>query len=161
MKVIEKDIHGEPLTASYEDYLIESLKDPREARAYLNAALEDEDYRVFLLALRNIADAFGMTDIAKKAGLNRENIYRMLSKKGNPTISSLFPLLHAIGVRLNIELAKPETKEEHYEFELEKAGTENVVPKYAKPNLQRVKNFPKSSSIYRPRAVSCEYQLAA
>lgn len=161
MKRIEKDKFGKPLSASYEDYLIESLKDPKEAKEYLNAALEDGDYRVFLLALLDVAKAYGITEVASKAQLNRVNIYRMLSEKGNPETSSLVALLNVVGVRLKIELAKPETKEEHYEFELEKAGTENVVPKYAKPNLQKVKDFPKSSSIYRPRAVSCEYQLAA
>lgn len=164
MKIVEKDIHGEPLTASYEDYLIESLKDPREARAYLNAALEDEDkdYRVFLLALRNIADAFGMTEIAKKAGLNRENIYRMLSKKGNPTISSLFPLLHAIGVRLNIELAKAELKEEHYKIEVEQFKPRNVIPNYAtKLVFPSIPDFPKLSRISYSQPIDCEYEMAA
>jgi len=44
---------------------------------------------VFLLALRDVADAFGIRRIAAKAHLNRENIYKMLSAKGNPKISSL------------------------------------------------------------------------
>ena len=102
---IEYDADGRPLSASYEDYLIESLKDPEEAKAYLNAALEDEDYHVFLLALRDVATAFGITDIASNAELNRENIYKMLSAKGNPRISSLIPLLRAIGVRLTTEIS--------------------------------------------------------
>lgn len=161
MKIIERDIYGEPLTASYEDYLIESLKDPKEARAYLNAALEDEDYRVFLLALRDVADAFGITKIATKAGLNRENIYRMLSRNGNPSISSLFPLLHAIGVRLNTELAKAELKEVHYEIESEQTEPKNVLPKYAQPKIQKVIDFPKSSPVYKPQTVNCDYQMAA
>lgn len=161
MKVIERDIYGKPLTASYEDYLIESLKDPREAKEYLNAALEDEDYRVFLLALRNVADAFGITKIATKAGLNRENIYRMLSRNGNPSISSLFPLLHAIGVRLNTELAKAEPKEVHYEIESEQTELKNGLPKYAHPEIQKVGNLPKSPPVYRPQTVNCYYQKAA
>ena len=102
---IEYDVDRRPLSASYEDYLIESLKDPEEAKAYLNAALEDEDYRVFLLALRNVATALGVTTIASNAELNRENIYKMLSAKGNPRISSLIPLLRAIGVRLTTEIS--------------------------------------------------------
>ena len=102
---IEYDADGRPLSASYEDYLIESLKDTEEAKAYLNAALEEEDYHVFLLALRDVATAFGITDIASNAELNRENIYKMLSAKGNPRISSLIPLLRAIGVRLTTEIS--------------------------------------------------------
>ncbi len=41
----------------YRDHLLNSLKDPEEAAAYLTVALEDEDPRVFLLALKNVADA--------------------------------------------------------------------------------------------------------
>ncbi len=92
-----------PITGDYQQYLCERLKDPAEAGAYLNAALKDDDYRVFLLALRDVADAFGITKVASMAELNRENIYRMLSPKGNPRISSLVSLLRAIGVQLKTE----------------------------------------------------------
>jgi len=57
---------------SYQEDLIESLKDPREAAAYLNAAMEEDDRAVFPLALRNVAEAHGgMTSVAEKARLNR------------------------------------------------------------------------------------------
>ncbi len=42
-------------TISYEEHLFERLKNPKEAAAYLNAALEDEDPRVFLVALKDVA----------------------------------------------------------------------------------------------------------
>ena len=93
------------LTKNYKDFLKEQLKDPAEALAYLNAALEDkENPEVFLLALRDVAEAHGMRNIAKKAHLNREGFYQMLSKTGNPTLTSLFSILNAlgIGVRLNL-----------------------------------------------------------
>ncbi|CAN5175551.1 hypothetical protein BH20ACI2_BH20ACI2_10950 [soil metagenome] len=104
MKGTEYGVDGRAISTSYEDYLIESLKDPEEAKAYLNAALEDEDYRVFLLALRHVATALGVSSIASNADLNRENIYKMLSAKGNPRFSSLVPLLRAIGIRLTTEI---------------------------------------------------------
>ena len=44
---------------AYQEYLIESLRDPREAEAYLNAALEEEDQELFLLALKNVSEAQG------------------------------------------------------------------------------------------------------
>jgi probable addiction module antidote protein len=68
----------------YDDYLIESLKDRRLAEAYLNAALEEDDARVFLLALRDVAQARGMSKLAARSKLNRESLYKMLSKRGNP-----------------------------------------------------------------------------
>jgi len=90
--------------SSYQKDLIESLKDPSEAAAYLSAAIEEGDRAVFLLALRNVAEAHGgMAAVAKKANLSRESLYRMLSGKGNPEIKSLYALLRAIGLRLAIE----------------------------------------------------------
>jgi DNA-binding phage protein len=44
-----------------------------------------------------------MAAVSAKAKLNRENLYRMLSKKGNPEIKSIFTLLHSMGLKLAIE----------------------------------------------------------
>ena len=91
-------------TTSYQQDLINSLKDPLEAAAYLNAAIEEGDRSVFLLALRNVAEAHGgMGVLAEKSHLSRENLYRMLSQQGNPEIKSLYALLQAMGLRLAIE----------------------------------------------------------
>lgn len=89
----------------YQEYLIESLRNPQEAHAYLNAALMDEDPRVFLLALKNVLEAQDrdMTSLADEANLNRENLYRMLSKKGNPKLTSLRSVLHVLGLELAIQ----------------------------------------------------------
>lgn len=92
-------------TKSYEDWLVESLKDPQEAIAYLNAALEDDDPRVLLLALKDLAEAHGgIAKLAKETSLNRENLYRLLSLKGNPEYSSLSTILDALGFKLAVEL---------------------------------------------------------
>lgn len=91
-------------TANYETGLKAALADPEEAAAYLNAALEENDQEVFLLALRDITEARGFSRVAQDASLNRENLYRMLSPAGNPQLSSLKTLLHSIGLRLAIEV---------------------------------------------------------
>src|SRR4051812_29444379 len=103
MAHIKLDKKGKALTESYEDHLLASLKDPSYASDYLNAALEDEDYRVFLLALRDVANALGVKAVAEEAGLNRESLYKMLSENGNPKLSSVVALLRAIGVRLTTD----------------------------------------------------------
>ena len=91
-------------STSYQEDLIEALKDPREAAAYLNAAMEEGDRELFLLAMRNVAEAHGgMAAVSSKAKLNRESMYRMLSKKGNPEIKSIMTLLHSMGLKLSIE----------------------------------------------------------
>jgi probable addiction module antidote protein len=86
---------------SYKELLHERLKSPEEAAAYLNAALEDEDPGVFLVALRDIAEANGgMTYLAREAHLNRETLYRTLSKRGNPTLVNLRSLLSTVGLEI-------------------------------------------------------------
>ncbi len=87
--------------------LFEDLRDPEFELAYLNAALEDEDPRVFLVALRSAAEARGLSKVALDAGLNRENLYRILSQNGNPQLSSLIALLRGLGMRLAIRQAEP------------------------------------------------------
>ena len=89
----------------YQESLLESLADANEAAAYLNVALEHGDPEVFLLALRNVADARvgGMSKLAEATGLNRESLYRMLSEQCNPELNSLSRLLHALGLKLAVE----------------------------------------------------------
>lgn len=92
---------------SYQTELIESLRDPREAAEYLNAALEEDDPELFLLALRNVAEAQGgVAQLAEKTKLNRESLYKMLSARGNPELRSLEALLQALGLRLAVTVAK-------------------------------------------------------
>ena len=98
-------------TESYRESLLESLKNPDEAAHYLNACLEDEDDRVFLLALRDVADAHGgLRTLSRDTRLNRESLYRMLSKSGNPSLDSLSAVLNACGLRLAVQSAAPRRK---------------------------------------------------
>ena len=92
------------LRKSYRDSSLERLQDSAEAAAYLDATLEEEDIRVFLVALRDVAEARGIGRVATEANLNRESLYRMLSEEGNPRLSSLEALLHAFGLRLAVEV---------------------------------------------------------
>ena len=87
----------------YKIGLLKRLTDPDYAVGYLNAALEDEEQQVFLLALRDVAESRGLSQVARDAQLNRENLYRMLSMNGNPQLSSLTALLRSIGLRLAIQ----------------------------------------------------------
>jgi probable addiction module antidote protein len=90
---------------NYHEDLRERLKDPAYAVEYLEAALEESDMpAVFLLALRNVAEARGIARLARETKLNRENLYAMLSERGNPVLSSLSVILDALGMRLSVEL---------------------------------------------------------
>ena len=93
-----------PPSVSYEPRLIASLKDPREAAAYLEAAIEEGDQGVLMLALRHVAQAQGgVAAVARKSNLTREATYRMLSESGNPELKSLTAVLAAAGLRLSVK----------------------------------------------------------
>lgn len=94
-----------PRSRPWEESLYPWLRDDDElAMGYLNDALHDDDPRVFLLALRQVAEArgIGMTELSKTTGLDRAGLYRTLSKKGNPELKSLTAILKAIGFEINI-----------------------------------------------------------
>lgn len=97
------------LTASYEDNLIEALKDPEEAQAYLEAALQEYEEsgqtEGLLLALRDVAKAQGgVGELARRAGINREHLYRVLASKSQPRLDKLLTILSGLGFRVRLEL---------------------------------------------------------
>ena len=68
---------------------------------YLTAALEDPNPDVFLAAVRDVARARGMTQLAKDTGLGRESLYKTLAPGAKPRYDTVLKLLHALGVRLS------------------------------------------------------------
>jgi len=89
-------------TADYKKGLLDRLQDPEYASQYLNEALKEGSQEIFMLALRDVAKARGIAQAARESNLNREAMYRMLSEKGNPNLSSLNKLLDALGLTLTI-----------------------------------------------------------
>jgi probable addiction module antidote protein len=92
---------------SHHDAIVRRLrKDPDFAAEYVKAALEDEgEPRVLLIALRHLAQARGIAKIAKAAGIERESLYRALSARGNPRLSTLVAVTRAIGLKLTVKAA--------------------------------------------------------
>src|SRR5438132_5979449 len=92
---------------SHDEAIVRRLrKDPKFAAEYMKAALEDEDEpRVLLIALRHLAQARGIARVAKAAGVERESLYRALSARGNPRLSTLVAVTKAIGLRLTVKAA--------------------------------------------------------
>lgn len=88
---------------NYHDDLMEDLKKRKTAIGYLNAALRQGDKEAFLLALKDVAEAWGgLSKLARTAHIPRVSLYRMLSKKGNPEMESLGNVLKALGFRLSV-----------------------------------------------------------
>lgn len=96
---------NKPRFRDFNEYLMEKLKDPELALAYINEAFLDEDQRVFLLALKNVLEAQGgdMTALAEEASVSRQNLYKVFSARGNPKLDSLRSILHALGYELAIQ----------------------------------------------------------
>jgi probable addiction module antidote protein len=86
--------------------LIEKLKNPKFAEHYLNAVFEDGSREEILLALRDVCEARGMSNLARKTKLNRKSLYVALSPKGNPTLATLLSLLSQSGLRLSVQASK-------------------------------------------------------
>lgn len=79
-------------------------EDPAFAAKYLDDVLNDGDQADLLIALRQLAQAFGgVPAIAAKAQLNATQLYRTLSAEGNPELRSLTAVLKAMGLRLAVQ----------------------------------------------------------
>ena len=85
-----------PRDKSYDESLTAALTDPDEAAAYLDAVMEMEDPAALVAALRQVAAAHGMAEIARRADLG---------DNGNPTFATLQKVLHAVGLRLSVQPA--------------------------------------------------------
>lgn len=70
--------------------------------AYMEEALETDDPAFIASAIGTIARARGMSQIAKKAGLSRESLYKALSAEGNPEFSTIIRVMHALGLKFSI-----------------------------------------------------------
>ena len=80
---------------------VDYLKTDEDMANYLEAAIEDGDAALISAALGDIARAKGMSQVARKAGLGRESLYKALSPKGNPELATIRKVVKALGLRLH------------------------------------------------------------
>lgn len=86
-----------------------SLTDPKEAAAYLEDVLQEKGpkrKKHILKALRDIARAHGIKNLARGSESKRRAIYKSLSDTGNPSLETLLALLEGFGLRLSVEPLK-------------------------------------------------------
>jgi probable addiction module antidote protein len=88
-----------------QEFLAMKLDDPDQAAEYLTACYE-EGPEVFLIGLRDVVEAQGgIARTAELSKLNRENLYRLFSRDGNPRLTSLNSVLPALGLKVTFEAA--------------------------------------------------------
>ncbi len=103
-----------------EESLARTLNSQERIEAYLNSALEEDDPRVFLAAVRNVIKVKGgFKEIAETTKLSRESLYRTYSTKGNPRFDSFNTTLIAMGFKINIK-ADPKAKGRFKTFKVKK-----------------------------------------
>lgn len=86
----------------------EHLGTEEDVLAYLDAAMEEGDLPFLYKALGDVARSHGMTEIARKTGMSRESLYKALSEKGNPSLTTVATVLEAMGLRLSISAREPD-----------------------------------------------------
>jgi len=90
----------ETKTAPYD--VAEFLETPEEMAAFLEACIQESDGDAAFIAkaLGDIARAKGMTQIARKAGLSRESLYKALSGDRSPSFETILKVISALGLKL-------------------------------------------------------------
>jgi probable addiction module antidote protein len=92
-----KKVQTEPFDAA--DY----LDDEETIAEYLTAALEDPNPDLFLVAVRDVARARGMAQLARDSGMGRESLYKALAPGSKPRYDTVLKVLRALGVKLHVE----------------------------------------------------------
>ncbi|MBN8828874.1 MAG: hypothetical protein J0H68_09225 [Sphingobacteriia bacterium] len=100
---------------NYDDYFSKKLKDPEYLETFLTVAfqeyVEENDTQHFLSLLREvIMSQGGVAKVAKKASLNRENLFKLLNGKSEPKITTFVKLITALDININFTKAKKNRK---------------------------------------------------
>lgn len=92
--------HEETATTRFD--ATEHLRTPEEMAAYLEACFEESDGDAVFIAktLGDIARAKGMAQVARKAGLSRESLYKALSGERSPSFDTILKVVSALGLKL-------------------------------------------------------------
>src|SRR4051812_44392788 len=93
---------------NYKEMLLKQLNDAETAAEYLNEHMGyggPKRKELLLQAFKNVMEAQGFTNVAKKSGISRRALYHAFSEKGNPTLDTLFALLDTVGIELHFSKA--------------------------------------------------------
>lgn len=80
----------------------EYLDSPEMIHEYLKAALEEGDTASLMTAIGNVAKAMGMSEIARKTNLSRQNLYKALSPNSSPKFETIKKVIDALGFKLTV-----------------------------------------------------------
>ena len=95
----------------FHELVRETIRDPKDAAAYLSVAAEEGDNAVFLLALKDVLDVHGsLSALARQTGLNRANLHQILRGKTSPRLDTLTKVLNSAGLGISIVTLPPKKR---------------------------------------------------
>jgi len=83
----------------------DSLETEEAVAVFMSDAFETNDPAYIAQAFGVAARSKGMTQVAKKTGISREQLYRSFSSKGNPTLRSTLKVMGALGIKMAAKTA--------------------------------------------------------
>lgn len=90
-------------TRKFTDVLDRFLQDEQFAADFLSQALQEKDFDVFFLSIKDIVRVHGtITSIAEKAGISRSTLHKLMSGHSNPEMRTILSILHILGYDLKI-----------------------------------------------------------
>lgn len=81
------------------------LDDDETITEYLSAAMQDSNPDMLLEAIRTVARARGMSQLARDSGLGRESLYKALAPGAKPRYETVTKIVRALGLRLRVDTA--------------------------------------------------------
>ncbi len=99
------------MSEKFEKFEVSEFLDNDEIIAeYLNVILDENDNDLLFSAIGDIAKAKGITNIAEKAGVGRESLYKSLASGSKPRFETVTKILRALDLSLTVEPRKAESK---------------------------------------------------
>jgi probable addiction module antidote protein len=80
----------------------EYLDNPEMIHEYLKTAFEESNSELLMVAIGNVAKAKGMSEIARKTNLSRQNLYKALAPNSSPKFETIKKVVEALGCKLAV-----------------------------------------------------------
>lgn len=90
----------------FEADLMEKLRDPEFASAYIMSAIVDNDIEFLPIALGDVAKAYGISKLADKTGINRRTLYKVFDKNGHPSFDLVMQIMGSLGMEMQVRPKK-------------------------------------------------------
>ena len=85
--------------------MAEELKTEEDIAIYLTLVLEENDQAELMHALKTVARARGMTEVARASGVTREALYKALRPTSQPRFDTIMKVIRSLGLKISVQPA--------------------------------------------------------